>query len=121
MKRTLAFVLLLHAVATCHAAPATRLKELVSLDGVRDNQLMGYGLVVGLRGTGDTRQTVFSAQSLANLLERMGLTISATAIQVRNTAAVMVTATLPPYAQPGARIDVTAAAVGDAPSLQGGI
>ncbi len=121
MKKILVSVLFLQAVATFHAAAATRLKELVSLDGVRDNQLMGYGLVVGLRGTGDTRQTVFSAQSLANLLERMGMTVSSTAIQVRNTAAVMVTATLPPYAQTGARIDVTAAAVGDAPSLQGGI
>ena len=100
---------------------STRLKELISLEGVRDNQLLGYGLVVGLRGTGDTRQTVFSAQSLTNLLERMGLTVTASAIQVKNTAAVMVTATLPPYAQPGSRIDVTAAAVGDSASLQGGI
>jgi flagellar P-ring protein precursor FlgI len=121
MNRALIAVLLFQSVATCHAATATRLKELVSLDGVRDNQLMGYGLVVGLHGTGDTRQTVFSAQSLTNLLERMGLTVSATAIQVKNTAAVMVTATLPPYAQPGSRIDVTAAAIGDAASLQGGI
>jgi len=121
MNRGLIAVLLFQSVAPCQAATATRLKELVSLDGVRDNQLMGYGLVVGLHGTGDTRQTVFSAQSLTNLLERMGLTVSATAIQVKNTAAVMVTATLPPYAQPGSRIDVTAAAIGDAASLQGGI
>src|SRR5579871_4456734 len=84
---------------------ATRLKELISLEGVRDNQLIGYGLVVGLRGTGDTRQTVFSAQSLTNLLERMGLTVSPTAIQVKNTAAVMVTAILPAYAQAGSHID----------------
>jgi flagellar P-ring protein precursor FlgI len=88
---------------------------------VRDNQLIGYGLVVGLRGTGDRQQTIFSAQSLANLLERMGLTVSPTAIQVKNTAAVMVTSTLPPYAQPGARLDVTVAAIGDSTSLQGGI
>jgi flagellar P-ring protein FlgI len=121
MNRALISFLLLQSVAICHAATATRLKELISLDGVRDNQLMGYGLVVGLRGTGDTRQTVFSAQSLTNLLERMGLTVTASAIQVKNTAAVMVTATLPPYAQPGSKIDITAAAVGDAASLQGGI
>ena len=70
---------------------------------------------------GDRRQTVFSAQSLTNLLERMGLTVSPTAIQVKNTAAVMVTATLPPYSQAGSRIDVTVAALGDAPSLQGGV
>jgi len=121
MKRFLALIL----ASACAAAPCafagTRLKELVSLEGVRDNQLMGYGLVVGLAGTGDRRQTVFSAQSLTNLLERMGLTVSPTAIQVKNTAAVMVTATLPPYAQSGSRIDVTIAAMGDAPSLQGGI
>jgi len=121
MKATLIAVLLCLGAAPCHAAATTRLKELISLEGVRDNQLMGYGLVVGLRGTGDTRQTVFSAQSLTNLLERMGLTVTASAIQVKNTAAVMVTATLPPYAQPGSRIDATAAAVGDAASLQGGI
>jgi flagellar P-ring protein precursor FlgI len=121
MNRALIAVLLFQGAATCHAATATRLKELISIDGVRDNQLIGYGLVVGLHGTGDTRQTVFSAQSLTNLLERMGLTVSASAIQVKNTAAVMVTATLPPYAQPGSRIDVTAAAIGDAASLQGGI
>src|ERR1022692_4003137 len=99
----------------------TRLKELISIEGVRDNQLMGYGLVVGLNGTGDRQQTVFSAQSLTNLLERMGLTVSPTAIQVKNTASVMVTATLPPYSQAGSRIDVTVAALGDAPSLQGGV
>jgi hypothetical protein len=103
------------------AAPATRLKELVSLEGVRDNQLVGYGLVVGLAGTGDRRQTVFSAQSLTNMLERMGLSVPPAAIQVRNTAAAMVTASLPPFAQPGVHIDVTVAAIGDAPSLQGGL
>lgn len=99
----------------------TRLKELISIEGVRDNQLIGYGLVVGLAGTGDRVQTVFSAQSLTNLLERMGLTVSPTAIQVKNTAAVMVTSTLPPFSQPGARIDATVAAIGDSPSLQGGV
>jgi len=88
---------------------------------VRDNQLMGYGLVVGLAGTGDRRQTMFSAQSLTNLLERMGLTVDPTTIQVKNTAAVMVTATLPPFSQPGSRIDVTIGAMGDSPSLQGGM
>src|SRR5665213_2759400 len=120
MKQSL--TLLIACALTFHSADAaTRLKELISLEGVRDNQLMGYGLVVGLNGTGDRRQTLFSAQSLANLLERMGLTVSATSIQVKNTAAVMVTANLPAYGQPGSRIDATVAAMGDAPSLQGGI
>ena len=91
------------------------------MEGVRDNQLIGYGLVVGLAGTGDRRQTLFSAQSLTNMLERLGVSVPATAIRVNNTAAVMVTATLPPFAQPGMHIDVTAAAIGDAANLQGGI
>lgn len=103
------------------APAAARLKELASLEGVRDNQLMGYGIVVGLNGTGDKRQTVFSAQALTNILRRMGVTVNPTAILVRNMAAVMVTATLPPFAQPGTRIDVTAAAIGDATNLQGGL
>ena len=116
--------LLSAALACAVAAPAAqaaRLKELASIEGVRDNQLIGYGLVVGLAGTGDRRQAAFSAQSLANMLQRMGVTVSPSALQVKNTAAVMVTATLPPYAQPGVRIDVTAAALGDAPNLQGGL
>jgi flagellar P-ring protein precursor FlgI len=98
-----------------------RLKDLVSIEGVRENQLIGYGLVVGLAGTGDRRQTLFSAQSLTNLLERMGVTVSPTAMRVMNTAAVLVTATLPAFAQPGTRIDTTVAAIGDAQNLQGGI
>src|ERR1051326_7603248 len=111
----------LHAESQPPAAPGTRLKELVSFEGMRDNQLLGYGLVVGLAGTGDRRQTVFSAQSLSSLLARMGVTVSPTAIRVNNTAAVMVTATLPPFAQPGTHIDITAAAIGDCASLQGGL
>jgi len=98
-----------------------RLKELVSIEGVRDNQLVGYGLVVGLKGSGDSRQTLFSAQSLSNLLQQMGVFVNPTLMLVRDTAAVMVTATLPPFGQPGTHIDVTAAAIGDALNLQGGL
>jgi flagellar P-ring protein FlgI len=101
--------------------PNTRLKELVSVEGVRDNQLVGYGLVVGLAGTGDRQLTVFSAQSLTNLLQQMGVSVPASSILVKNTAAVMVTATLPPFAQPGMHVDITAAAMGDASNLQGGL
>jgi flagellar P-ring protein FlgI len=120
MKRHCAVLSLIFV--TCGVMSSeTRLKELISIEGVRDNLLIGYGLVVGLAGTGDRVQTVFSAQSLTNLLERMGLTVSPTAIQVKNTAAVMVTSTLPPFSQPGARIDTTVSAIGDSPSLQGGI
>jgi len=109
------------AAAAVPAGAATRLKDLVSVEGVRDNQLIGYGLVVGLAGTGDRQQTVFSPQSLANMLERMGVSVPAATIQVKNTAAVMITATLPPFAQPGMHLDAIAAAIGDAANLQGGL
>jgi flagellar P-ring protein FlgI len=114
--RAIAFILLLAG-----AAPAARLKDLIDVEGVRENQLVGYGIVVGLAGKGDSQQTIFSNQSLTNILERMGVAVSPTAIRVKNTAAVMVTATLPPFAQPGTRIDSTIAAIGDASTLQGGI
>ncbi|HLH05016.1 MAG TPA: flagellar basal body P-ring protein FlgI [Bryobacteraceae bacterium] len=103
------------------ARRGVRLKDLVTIEGVRANQLIGYGLVVGLNGTGDRQQTLFSAQSLTNLLQRMGVSVSPTLITVKNTAAVMVTATLPAYAQPGTSIDATVAAIGDATNLQGGL
>ena len=118
----LLFVLILTGVVLLSpASAATRLKDLASVEGVRDNQLLGYGLVVGLAGTGDRQQTVFSAQSLANVLQRMGVTVSPTAITVKNTASVLVTATLPPFAQPGAKIDVTVSSIGDSANLQGGL
>src|SRR5229473_5800957 len=103
------------------AAQTTRLKDLVSLEGIRDNQLIGYGLVVGLKGSGDRQQTIFSVQSLTNMLQQMGVSAPGSSIRVQNTAAVLVTATLPPFAQPGSKIDVTVAAIGDASNLQGGI
>jgi flagellar P-ring protein precursor FlgI len=118
---TSAFVLLFLLHAAADPSRAARLKDLVAIEGVRDNQLVGYGLVVGLSGTGDRRQATFSAQSLTNLLERMGVSVSPAAIRVANTAAVLVTATLPPFAQPGMHLDITAAAIGDASNLQGGI
>ena len=97
-----------------------RLKELASIEGVRENQLLGYGLVVGLNGTGDRQQTVFSTQSLSNLLRNMGVNVAPTALRVRNIAAVMVTASLPPFARPGMRLDVTVSSIGDSNSLRGG-
>src|SRR5947209_18611805 len=114
-------VLLAIAAAPTTGPASSRLKDLVSVEGVRENQLIGYGLVVGLAGTGDRRQALFSAQSLTNILERMGVSVSPTAIRVNNTAAVMVTATLPAFAQPGMHIDITAAAIRDDSHLQGGI
>jgi flagellar P-ring protein precursor FlgI len=118
---TSAFLLCLLSFAPAAPLRAARLKDLVAIEGVRDNQLLGYGLVVGLAGTGDRRQALFSAQSLTNLLERMGVSVSPAAIRVANTAAVLVTATLPAFAQPGVHLDITAAAIGDASNLQGGI
>ncbi len=115
------FAWVISALLVAGSAPAARLKDLVMVEGVRENQLIGYGLVVGLAGTGDRRQTMFSAQSLTNMLERLGVSVPPTAIRVNNTAAVMVTATLPAFAQPGTRIDTTVAAIGDCSNLQGGI
>jgi flagellar P-ring protein precursor FlgI len=104
-----------------------RVKDVATIEGIRDNQLVGYGLVVGLRGTGDSSQTVFPAQTLISALERMGVTVpqtgsnSASNMQVKNMAAVFVVATLPPFSRPGYRVDVTVSSAGDARSLEGGI
>ncbi len=110
------------------AAPQlARVKDVATIEGIRDNQLVGYGLVVGLRGTGDSSQTVFPAQTLLSALERMGITVpqtganSASNMQVKNMAAVFVVATLPPFSRPGYKVDITASSAGDARSLEGGI
>jgi len=109
------------------AGQRARVKDVAAIEGIRDNQLVGYGLVVGLRGTGDSSQTVFPAQTLISALERMGITVpqtgsnSASNMQVKNMAAVFVVATLPPFSRPGYRIDITVSSAGDARSLDGGI
>ena len=100
--------------------PQVPLRELAQVRGVRENQLVGYGLVVGLAGTGDGTQAKFTIQSLANALQRLGVVVPASQIRVRNAAAVMVTANLPAFSQPGTRIDINVASVGDAKSLTGG-
>jgi flagellar P-ring protein precursor FlgI len=91
---------------------ASRIKDIAAFEGVRDTQLVGYGLVVGLNGTGDRNQTIFSTQTLANMLERNGITIDGDKVRVKNIAAVMVTATLPPFIRQGSRIDVTVSSMG---------
>ncbi|HET9904772.1 MAG TPA: flagellar basal body P-ring protein FlgI [Xanthobacteraceae bacterium] len=104
-----------------HGGLATRIKDLANIEGVRQNQLIGYGLVVGLNGTGDSlNNTPFTKQSLQAMLERLGVNIRGAPLRTGNVAAVMVTANLPPFATQGTRIDVTASALGDAKSLQGG-
>lgn len=104
------------------AAHADRIKDLATIQGVRDNQLIGYGLVVGLDGSGDqTTQTPFTVQSVISMLSQMGINLpTATSLQLKNVAAVMVTATLPPFSKPGQTIDVTASSIGNAKSLRGG-
>jgi len=102
-------------------AGAIRIKDMADIQGVRSNQLVGYGLVIGLDGTGDKQQTQFTIQSLASMLERLGVKVKdPTKIKVENVAAVMVTAVLPPFSRAGSRIDVMVSSVGDAESLQGG-
>ncbi|MGA7816198.1 flagellar basal body P-ring protein FlgI [Caballeronia sp.] len=126
MKLALRLLLaaLAFAAALPQAAQAERLKDLVSFQGVRDNPLIGYGLVVGLDGTGDqTSQTPFTTQSLTNMLGNLGITLNAATtqnMQLKNVAAVMVTAVLPPFARPGEAIDVTVSSLGNAKSLRGG-
>jgi len=100
--------------------PEARLRDVARLQGVRGNQLLGYGMVVGLDGTGDKDQTKFTVQSLANLMARQGVSIDPKAVKVKNVAAVMVTAELPPFAKPGQKIDITVSSMGDAKSLAGG-
>ena len=104
-----------------------RIKDVASIEGIRDNQLVGYGIVVGLHGTGDSQQTVFPAQTLISALQRMGVTVpqtganSAMNMQVKNMAAAFVVATLPPFSRAGYKLDVTVSSAGDARSLEGGI
>lgn len=108
-------------------AQKARIKDVAAIEGIRDNQLVGYGLVVGLRGTGDSQQTVFPAQTLISALQRLGVTVpqtgvmSATTMMVKNMAGVFVVATLPPFSRPGDKMDLTVSSAGDARSLEGGI
>jgi flagellar P-ring protein FlgI len=99
----------------------TRIGDVSTVEGIRSNPLVGYGLVVGLNRTGDSQQTLFSTQSVANALRKLGVQVSGNLIQTRNVAAVFVTAQLPPFTRPGEQIDVNVASIGDAKSLQGGV
>jgi flagellar P-ring protein precursor FlgI len=117
-------VLALTTLVLGGAAPAwalSRVKDLASIEGVRQNQLVGYGIVVGLNGTGDTLNNIpFTKQSLQAMLERLGVNTRGATMRTQNLAAVMVTANLPPFSAQGTRIDVTVSSLGDAKSLQGG-
>ncbi len=116
-----ALVALGFAMAAGPAQALSRIKDLASVEGVRSNQILGYGIVVGLNGTGDTLNNApFTKQSLTAMLERLGVNTRGANMRTANVAAVMVTANLPPFATQGTRIDVTVSALGDAKSLQGG-
>ena len=122
-----AMLLMTTLLPAAETSRTARVKDVASIAGIRENQLVGYGLVVGLRGTGDSQQTVFPRQTLVSALERLGVTVpqtgaaSANNMQVKNMAAVFVVATLPPFASPGYKLDVTVSSAGDARSLEGGI
>lgn len=120
------FAILMTLVAVAFASdPATsreaRIKDISSIEGIRDNQLVGYGIVVGLQGTGDSQQTTFPVQTLVATLLRMGVSVPASSIRVQNLAAVFVSATLPPFARSGTKLDITVSSAGDARSLEGGL
>jgi len=124
--RVLAIAIVMVLASSCAVADSTSnrrvlIRDITSVEGVRDNMLVGYGLVVGLNRTGDTQQTYFTVQTLANAMQKMGVLISAGQVEVKNVAAVFVTASLPPFARPGAHLDVTVSSVGDAKSLAGGV
>ena len=123
MQKLLATLLTAAALAGL-ASPSlaqSRIKDIAAVEGVRSNQLVGYGLVVGLNGTGDSlRNSPFTEQSLQSMLDRMGINVRNAKARTRNVAAVIVTADLPPFVGKGARIDVTVSSLGDATSLTGG-
>jgi flagellar P-ring protein precursor FlgI len=118
-------LIFLFSAATIRAtADDTRqvlVRDITTIEGIRENPLIGYSVVVGLNRTGDSQQTQFTTQTLANVLQRLGVQIPAATIQVRDVAAVMVTASLPPFARPGTVMDVTVSSIGDAKSLEGGV
>lgn len=114
------FVMLISASVAIAQEPSLRLKDIAQIEGARSNQLVGYGLVVGLDGSGDSQQALFTTQSVVNMLNKFGVIVPAGKLTVKNVAAVMVTADLPPFQRPGSKIDVIVSSLGDAKTLQGG-
>ncbi|MBA4416622.1 MAG: flagellar biosynthesis protein FlgA [Syntrophus sp. (in: bacteria)] len=112
---------LLFLFLTVQSSQAARIKDISYINGVRSNQLIGYGLVIGLKGTGDKTNTIFTNQSLSNMLEKMGVRVDPAVAKVKNIAAVVVTADLPPFSKMGNKIDVVVSSIGDATSIEGGV
>src|SRR5260370_13929144 len=125
LRRIAAAALLALAASAASSAPAlaaSRVKDIVDLEGIRENMLVGYGLVVGLNGTGDSlNKSIFTRESLIGMLERLGVNARDASLRTNNVAAVMVTATLPAFSRQGSKIDVAVSTLGDAKSLLGGI
>lgn len=121
MRKSVSFlVFFAFLLVSAGNALAVRIKDIASIKGIRNNQLVGYGLVVGLNGTGDKGGSGFTMQSLANMMERMGIRVDKNQLKVKNVAAVMVTSEIPPFAKIGGRLDIAVSSVGDAKSLVGG-
>lgn len=121
LRRIIFLVALVALVATARPARADHIRDLADVAGARDNQLVGYGLVTGLAGTGDDTSVPFTSQSVLSMLRRLGVQIDSQQVRLRNVAAVVVTATLPPFAKPGTKIDVTVSSIGNAKALTGGV
>jgi flagellar P-ring protein precursor FlgI len=121
MRRYAALLFTFFVLAFARPARADKVRDLCDVVGVRENQLLGYGVVTGLQGTGDDITAPFAAQSLLALMRRLGIQVDMAQLRLRNVAAVLVTTTIPPFARPGARLDVTVSSIGNARSLQGGV
>lgn len=117
---SLIFLALFFITLLPYSAQGARIKDIAAIKGIRSNQLTGYGLIVGLNGTGDKSGSGFTTQALANMMERMGINVDKNSLNVKNIAAVMVTANIPPFARIGNKLDVMASSIGDAKSLVGG-
>ena len=120
-KRMVVAIILAAVILTPFTASAVRIKDIATFSGVRDNQLVGYGLVVGLNGTGDKKDSTFTMRSMVNMLENMGVSVSQKQLKPKNVASVMVTVKMPVSAKPGAKLDATVSSLGDATSLLGGV
>ncbi len=116
--KAMIFIFVMLWSSTAHAV---RIKDIATFSGVRDNQLIGYGLVIGLSGTGDKKDSLFTTSSIVNMMDRMGVGVDANKVKVKNVASVMVTARMPVSAKPGTKLDVTVSSVGDSTSLYGGV
>ena len=121
MKKIVLFAIFLLQLAFPSLSLGARLKDIADIEGVRGNDLIGYGLVIGLKGTGDKSGAAFTNQSVANMLEKLGIRVDSQALKVANVAAVVVTAKLQPFSRPGSKLDIMLSSIGDAQTLQGGV